>query len=293
MKFAHFYAGRSYQFEVDPSVTDHIIAGRAATELTRARKWDEALAAYLEMAEAEKISDFRQSDALQQAARCARILKDFERADELAGQIPIESVAKTALMQNLAAQREWAAIAEQFGGEDLSQWPFWQIGEGAFARGRGFYFTKNGEKAETDLQLAFEYEPDTRTQVSIRATMADNREANLGNDAGALELYRANYEGKERIGGAEEFRSVGRAAAILSKQGKHEEALAAFQVVDFEKQTGFWLHEMLISRGKALAAAGRNDEAAESFRRVTEDESAIEAHRKRAAEALAANSRQQ
>jgi len=138
MKFAHFYAGNSHEFPADPTVTDHIIAGRAAAELTRARKWDEALAAYLEMAEAEKISDFRKSDALQQAARCAAILRDYERAEELAGQIPIESVAKTAQMQNLAAQRKWTEIVVQFGDEDLSQWPFWQIGGGAFARGRGF-----------------------------------------------------------------------------------------------------------------------------------------------------------
>jgi len=120
--------------------------------------------------------------------------------------------------------------------------------------------------------------------------MAHNREANLGDDVGALKLYRLNYEGKQRIGAADEFRSVDRAATILTKQGKFDEALAAFEVVDFEKQTGFWLHEMLISRGNALAAAGRNDQAAESFRRVTKDESAIEAHRKRAAEALEANS---
>jgi tetratricopeptide (TPR) repeat protein len=293
MKFAHCYAGNSHEFPADPTVTDHIIAGRVAAELTRTRKWDEALAAYLELAEAEKISDFRKSDALQQAARCAAVLKNYELADELAEQIPIESVAKTTRMHNLTAQRKWEDITVEFGEEDLKQWPFWQIGEGAFARGRGFYFTKKGDKAEADLQLALEYEPDTRIQVSIRAMMAHNREANLGDDVGALKLYRLNYEGKQRIGGAEEFRSVGRAAAILSKQGKHEEALAAFKVVDFENQTGFWLHEMLISRGNALAAAGRNDEAAESFRRVTEDESALETHRKRAAEALAANSRQQ
>jgi tetratricopeptide (TPR) repeat protein len=289
MKFAHFYAGLSHQFPADPTVTDHVIAGRAAAAVARERKWDEALAAYLAMAEAEKISDFRKSDALQQAARCAAVLKDHERADELAGQIPIESVAQTTRIQNLAAQRQWREIVAQFGDEDLGQWPFWQIGEGAFARGRGYYFTKNGEKAEADLQLALANEPDTRTQVSIRTMMAHNRESNLGDDDGALEFYRANYEGKERIGAADEFRSVDRAASIFAKGGKIDEALAAFEVVDFEKQTGFWLHEMLISKARVLAAANRTDEAEKLIRKVLEDDSTLESHRKRAEEVLKKN----
>jgi tetratricopeptide (TPR) repeat protein len=293
MKFAYFYDGRSHTFDVDETVTDYLVEASAAGKLMNSRKYDEALAAFVALSNREKSTDYQESYALAQAATCARHAKNFDRANELAGRIPVESVAKTAQMQNLAAQRKWTEIVAQFGEEDLKEWPFWQIGEGAFARGRGFYFTKNGDKAEADLQLALEYEPDTRMQVSIRAMMAHNRDANLGDEVGALTLYRRNYEGKQRIGGADEFRSVDRAATILTKQGKFEEALAAFGAVDFENQTGFWLHEMLISRGNALAAAGRNDEAAESFRRVTEDESALEAHRKRAAEALAANSRQQ
>ncbi len=287
MKFAHFHGGNSHQFPADPTVTDHLIAGRAAFALTRAGKWDEALAAYLEMAEAEKVTDFQKSDALLQAARYAAALKDYERADELAGQIPFESVAKTARMNNLAAQRKWKDIPGEFGDEDLSQWPFWQIGEGAYARGRAFYFTKNGKRAEADLKLALDYEPDTRTQVSIRRMMAHNREANLGDDVGALELYRANLEGKTGIGGADEFRSVDRAAQILSRQGKHDQALAVFGAVDFEKTKGFWLHEMLISKANALAAAGQGGEACKLFRMVLDDDSASDSIHKRAEEGLA------
>ena len=118
--------------------------------------------------------------------------------------------------------------------------------------------------------------------------MAQNRESNLGDDTGALVLYLANVEGKERIGGADEFRSVERAAAILGKQGKSDEALAVFKVVDFEQQTGFWQHAMLLSLGDTFAIAGREDEARNSFQKVLEGESVLETHRKRAAEALAA-----
>jgi len=286
MKFAHFHAGNSMKFPADETVTDHLIAGRAAFALTRAGKWDEALSAYLEMAEAEKVTDFQKSDALLQAARCANALKDYKRAAALAGQIPIESVAKASRMNNLAAQRKWKDIPAGFGDEDLSQWPFWQIGEGAYARGRAFYMTKNGKRADMDLKLGLDYEPDTRTQVSIRQMMAHNRETNLGDDAGALKLYRANFEGKTGIGGADEFRSVNRAAQILSRHGKHDDALAAFGAVDFQKIKGFWLHEMLISKGNVLSSAGKSDEAVDLYRRVVDDTSASAAQRKRAEKRL-------
>ncbi|MEM7010407.1 MAG: DUF4838 domain-containing protein [Verrucomicrobiota bacterium] len=286
MKFAHFHAGNSTKFPADESVTDHIIAGRAAHALTTARKWEEALAAYLKMAETEKVTDFQKSEALAQAARCSGVLKEFERAEELIAKIPIESVAKTARMHHLIAQRKWQEVATEFADEDLSQWPFWQIGEAAFTRGRAFYFARNGERTEDDLQLALKYEPDTRTQVSIRQMIGHNRETNLGDNDGALEFYRANFDGKTGIGGADEFRSVDRAAQVLSRQGNHDEALALFDAVDFEKTKGFWLHEMLISKANALAAAGNKEDARALLVSVFEDSSANDSHRKKAAELL-------
>ncbi len=284
LKFAHFYAGKSHAFEADSTVTDYTIGGRAAGTLVRSRKWQEALAAYLELAKDEKLTDFQKSAAFQRAAFCAANLKDFEKARRFADQISVETIAKTAQMQNFAAQRKWTEIVSAFGSEDLANWPFWQIGEGAFARGKGHYFTKNAEQADADLQLALAYEPDRRVRLSIRAMMAHNREVNLGDAAKALKLYRLNYEGKQRIGGADEFRSVGRAAAILAKQAKFSEALAAFDVIDFEKLAGFWLHEMLISKAKVLLAAGRKDEARLLCQRVIEDRSASNTHRKQAEE---------
>ena len=286
MKFAHFYAGLSHKFPADPTVNDYLIGSRAAAELLRGRKWQESIAAYLEVTKAEKITDFQKSVALQQAARCASNLKDFEQADGLAGQIPIEAVAKTTRMQILAAQRKWAEIVAQYGAEDLNQWPFWQIGEGAFARGKGYYFTKDGKKADADFQAALSNTPDTRTQLSIRSTMAHNRESNLNDETGALPIYLKNIEGKERIGGADEFRSVERAAAILTKQRKFAEALALFKIIDFEKQSGYWLHEMLISKGNTLVAAGRIDEAKSVYRRVLSSKSASAAHRKNSEKAI-------
>lgn len=289
LKFAHFHAGNSHTFEADANVIDHILGSRAAEKLARSRKWEPALAAYLELSRAEKISDLRKSDALQQAVRCAIGLKDIARAKELSTQIPIEAVKKTARMQLLAAQRKWKQIVDEFGEDDLSSWPFWQIGEAAFERGKGHYFIKAAKQAEADLQLASEFEPDKRVLVAIRAMQAHNRETNLHNDDGALKLYLANLDGKQRIGGADEYRSTDRAAHILSKQGRHKDALAMFDVIDFERTKGFWLHEMLLSKAGALSAAGKTKEANELANRVRQDKSASAAQRKRAAELASEN----
>ncbi len=286
MKFAHFHAGRSHQFEADATVTDYLIETRAAETLERARKWQDALTAYQNLAQREKLTDLQISRPYQRAAHCALNLSDFEQAEKLVGQIPIESVAAATRMQILAAQRKWTDIATGFASEDLTTWPFWQIAEGAVARGRAFYFTKNPQRADADLQLALQYEPSPQIRVSIRTLLAQNRETNLDDDAGALALYRQNFAGKTSVGSADEFRSVDRAAAILAKQQNFDAALATFSVIDFDKQKGFWLHEMLISKGQVLSAAGRQDEARSQFRRVTDDDTATDAHRTRARKAL-------
>jgi len=286
MKFAHFYAGNSHKFSADSTVVDFVISSRAASDLARQRKWSDAVAAYLELNNAAKITDLQKSIALQQAADCAIRLKDFEQASKLTERIPIDSVAKTTHMQILGAQSQWAEIVRLHGEEKITQWPFWQIGEGALARGKAYYFTKNGAKADLDFKTALQYTPDKRIRLSILTTMAHNRESNLGDQLGALPLYLKNIENKKNIGGADEFRSLDRAAAILAEHGKFDKALAMFAAVNFEKQRGFWLHEMRLAKANTLLEAGRKGEAAKLYRQVIENESASSAQRKRATGAL-------
>ena len=280
MKFAHFYGGLSHQFPADATVTDYLIGSRDASRLTTSRKWKESLAAWLSLANSDNVSDFQKSDALSHAANSARNLRDFTRADEVADLIPIDAIAKTVQMDNLLGARKWADVVERFGTEDLTTWPFWQIGEGAFARAKAHIFMKDGEQAEADLSTALQYTSDTGLRVNILAALGSNRETNLNDDAGALKAYRQNFETKTRIGAAEEFRSVQRAAAILTKQRKFDEALATFNVVDFENQTGYWRNAMLISRGETLASAGRKEDAIADWESVLGDKSADAAHRK-------------
>ncbi|MCH9653399.1 MAG: DUF4838 domain-containing protein [Planctomycetes bacterium] len=273
MKFAHFYHGLSHQFDADPSVTDYLIGSRSASNLMRKRKYKDALTAYMILKSNKDATDFQKSDALQYAARCARSLKDVDRANEIAEQIPLTSVTKTVQMENLLAQRKYDEMIKQFGDENFAKWPFWQIGAGAFARARAYVSVKAGDKAESDLQTALEFTSDRRIRTNILALMGDNRERNLQKEDAALAAYRQNFESVENIGGADEFRSVLGAARILRRQGKFDESLATLHRAKIEKLKGYWRHALLLGVGETLTAANRKEEALKAFQEILNDKS--------------------
>ena len=160
------------------------------------------------------------------------------------------------------------------------------MGEAANVRGRAFYFTKDGKRADADLKLALKYEPDARSQGGIRQMIGHNLEANLGDDEGALEFYRANFEGKTSIGGAYEFSSVQSAARILVRQKKFDEALKTLARIDMGNLKGYWRVTTLAAQGDVLAAAGRKPDAHTAYKEVLADSSIPSSLRKAVEKAL-------
>lgn len=171
MSFAHLYTGLSHKFEADPTVTNFPDALRAAERLPKA----EALAALVVLAEGAhgKLSELQQSEALKQAAAAARALKDFARADELAGRIPVEAVKKTVLMHNLLEQKKAAEVIEKFGQEDIAAWPFWAAGEGYFARGCAYSAAGDRARAESDFKAALPLAGDPRVREKLLKTLRE------------------------------------------------------------------------------------------------------------------------
>ncbi|WP_198000791.1 DUF4838 domain-containing protein [Gimesia fumaroli] len=286
LKFAHFFRGRSHQFEADPSVSDYLIASREAEKLIRSRKTDKALAAFLALSKEKKITELQKSKALEQAALCARNLKDYEQASEIAEAIPLDSVRKTVQMENLLAQREYEDVLKQFGEENLGQWPFWQRGDAAFARGRAYFSLNNGEQAEADLRTALQFTSDSRRRTSILLTTAINRERNLKDDSAALDAYRKNFEGVGRVGASEQFQSIEGAVRILTRQGKYEAALVALDRANIEKLKGVWHDTMLLAKARTLAAAGKKADASKLYQQILVDESAAQRFKVEAREQL-------
>ncbi|MCB1278441.1 DUF4838 domain-containing protein [Prosthecobacter sp.] len=242
MKFAHFYDGRSHQFEADPTVTDFVIGFRQAVQK---RKAD----AFLALADMEKITDLQKATAMEQAAFYSR-----DAADAIIERIPVEAVKKSAQMQSLLAKTKAPEVIAQFAGEDIAKWPFWQRGAGYHARGRAYFITKTGDKAESDLHAALEWTSEPRARDAILLALGQNRERNLNADDKALEAYHAIIEGRSRIGGADEYAALQGIARVLTKKGRFDEALAALNRADPEKLQGVWRTNILKSIEEVNAA---------------------------------------
>jgi len=244
MKFAHFYDGKSHRFEADPNVTDFVIGFREATQ-----KRD--VAAFLALADG-KVTDLQKAAALEQAASRQR-----SGAGSIIERIPIEAVKKTAQMENLLAQNKAPEIVAKFAGEDIAKWPFWKRGDGFHARGRAYFITQAGEKAEADLTAALAWSSERLTRDSILLALAQNRERNLQNDEKALEAYRGVVAERSRIGSASGYAALQGIARVLTRRGQFDAALDALHRAEPAKLQGSWKTNIQQSIDEVQKARGR------------------------------------
>jgi len=244
MKFAHFYDGRAFAFPADPAVTDFGIGFREAAQKRKA-------AGFLALAEG-KGSDLQKALALEQAALLSR-----GDAAEIIERIPVEAVKKTAQMQHLLAQGKAPEVIAQFANEDLSKWPFWQRGAGYHARGRAYFITKAGDKAEADLSAALPWISEPRAYDAVLLALGQNRERNLQNDATAFTAYQAIVADRTRIGGADEYAALQGIARILTRQGRYDDAMAALNRAGPDKLKGVWRENILKSIEEVRKARGQ------------------------------------
>lgn len=285
MKFAHFFDGRSCEFEAGEPEDDFLRAIRRAEELARAGKRDEALAAYTAAAEGE-YSELQRSHALELAAAAAGSLRNYELADQLAARIPIPAVQKTVRMQNLLAQSATSQLVEQFAREDIASWPFWKRGAGYFARGRAALAVKAGHQAEDDLTRALPWTSDPRTRDAIHLALGQNRESNLHQAAAAMDAYSAIIDTATQLGSADQFYAVQGIARIQTTCGQFDGALATLGKVQTDTLRGYWHDSILLARGDTLRAAGRKAEALDVYKSILAGDSGDPRLRKQAEQRL-------
>ena len=282
MKMAYLYRGRHQQFPYDSSVDDYVLARQAAQRLLRKGRYEEALERFLALSKRQGLTPFQRSDALEQAAACARRLRRWQQAEQLARQIPIPEVAKTAAMHNLLAQRKWRQVIELFGRERIDTWPFWQAGSAWAARGRAYAVLKRGPEAQRDLLRALPLVPDPRLREALWVQVAQNRERNLRDPAGALLAYRQVLKGLGQAGTAAQFQAIQGAARLLAQQRQFDAALALFDKVNFDRLQGFWRGSIPLTKAQVLQQAGRTQEARMLWHQVAEDARCLPRHRQEA-----------
>lgn len=288
MKFAHFYSGRSQQFEAAEPDDDYLQQRKYIESLIGKREYQKAIDFVEHLLSNQKPSDVQKCDALGMAAMAACRLDDFERADDLAAMAAIRDVGKTIQMQNLATQKEYAQIVDQFGDEDLSTWPFWNRGEALYVRGQALSDQGQGTKADSDLRAALRFTPDSRIQLAIWRSIGHNAEINLKDPDAALNAYQQITSATSNNGSAEYYYGVLAAHRLLTEQKRYTDALKTLELVDTSKLRGFWKGAMLLARARSLIDSGKLDAARETLREILQDESASQQH-KNNAEALLEN----
>lgn len=286
MKFARLYEGRSHRFTEAGPDADILEALRAAGDLVRQGKREEALAAYVAAADG-KLVDYQKSVALEHATTMARALRKTDVVEALLARIPIAAVKKTVQMQILHDRNAPAELIAEFGKENLAAWPFWKAGEGYFLRGRAYALTKAGKEAEADLAQAVELTGDLRERDAVRNALADNRRRNLNDPVGALAVYRATLADAPALGSSDHFTALQGAAEILTARGEAPEAVALLGKVDLAKLGPTWRGSLRLTLGDALAAARKKDDAAAVYRLVGDDAELDPRTRKAAADRLA------
>jgi len=236
---------------------------KAAAELSKGGKQEDAMAAYIKMAEGN-YTDYQKSDALEQAALCASALKQYDRALELAAKIPLEPYSKTCQMGLMLNNGKGTEAAAKFKDEKIEAWPDSIKGESYYSRARAFIAAKDGASAEKDLAQAVIYSPDSRLKDKALNALASNYAGLLKNDVKAVETYRKLYDlgDLNRQAGA-----VNAIADIYIRQSKFDQALQELGRVDQSKlQDPYRRGLMLCAAGDALAGAGRKDDAAAKYK---------------------------
>ncbi len=233
---------------------------KAAMELVKAGKNEEALSAFDKMAK-DTADEAQKSDAIEQAAMCASRLKKYDQAIELAGQIPVVPMAKTVQMRIMLDNGKASEILTKFKDEAIADWPSKAAGEASYCRGIAYFNAKDGKAAEADLKNALRNMAPGRITDEARLRSADNYKNNLKDDQQALAAYLEGIEKSTDAFGWIRLQSIVSASEILSRQSKHDEALAMLGKVDSSKMTGVWKYNFILAYANVAADQGKKDEA--------------------------------
>jgi tetratricopeptide (TPR) repeat protein len=241
-------------------LADYVLDRQAAMKLVNARKYEDAKTAFLKMAEGE-VTDFQKSDALEQAARCASRLKQYDEAMKLAERIPLKPVSQYVALTLLMDQRKWKDVVDQYKDVDFTAWPDYIAGHAFHQRSRAYFYIKDGSAAEADLKKALDYIPDNATRASILLNLGQNYQSNLKDDKQALDAYMRVIELMPGQGSWINLTAITSAVSMLREQKKFDEAFNVLKTIDIDKLGGYWRGALLAAHGDVCAAQGKRAEA--------------------------------
>ncbi len=242
---------------------DYITDRQAAMTLLKEGKHEEALAVWVNLAEAADTPK-QKSDAYEQAALCAQVLKQQERAFELAKLIPISPLAKNCEMRLLENQREWQKIIDTFKDENIDTWPEGIRADAYARRGYSYYVLKHGKEAAHDFEQAVPYYTDLNSLGHCLNQLGDTYQFLLKDEDKALATYRRTYDAGNIYKICQASMSI---ADILQQRKEYAAALEAMNQVDMvQVEAPHWRGRMLCAMGQVLAKLGKKAEAQAKYK---------------------------
>ena len=185
-----------------------------------------------------------------------------------------EREAKLVRLRELAQQRRWRDIVQQFEQDDFAAWPAEsarQASEALTQRGLAYSFLKDGPHAAADLHAATKLDP---RNVLAWMTLGDNCANNLNDEPQALAAYRQVLAITGTTNGWQPLSTTLSIVRILTDQVQTDEALAALQPYDaLPSVAPYWRIRLLRAYGHVYAAQGKEQESLAKFRAALQLES--------------------
>jgi tetratricopeptide (TPR) repeat protein len=185
-----------------------------------------------------------------------------------------EREAKLVRLGELARERRWRDIVQQFELDDFAAWPAEsarQASEALTQRGLAYSQLKEGQRAAADLRAAAKLDP---KNVLAWMTLGDNFANNLNQQEHALAAYRQSLAITGTTNGWQSLSTALSIVRILTDQVETDAALAALRPYDdLQSVAPVWRIRLLRAYGHVYAAQGKEQESLTKFREALQLES--------------------
>jgi tetratricopeptide (TPR) repeat protein len=157
-------------------------------------------------------------------------------------------------------------LVKEFKDEDIDSWPENIAAEGFFSRGFAYATAKDGAKAAADLEKSVEKALNPQDKLKASQMLGNVYLGLLKDDEKALAAFALAEKYPALDGGAAFLGSITSAANILSKQGKHDEAIAKLNMIDQKRIYDYWKANVIAAYGDAYLAKGDKTQAAAKYK---------------------------
>jgi tetratricopeptide (TPR) repeat protein len=246
-----------------PLRADYTADRRAAQRLVNEGKHEQALEAWLKLAESAA-NEAQKSDSLDNASISASRLKKWDQATELAKSIPTANRSRVAQMRVLVDQAKWPEVAAMGKDLDATGWPEALAGEALLLRGQAHYRLREGEAAEADFARSLDLLGEGYIRSNANLLRGDNARELLKDLDKALAAYQelTKLEQQRDRYGWLLYTSLTRAADVQRQLKRYDDAQATLNLVDVNAmKNNHWAYLLRIAQAELWTDRGEPDKA--------------------------------